>query len=69
MELLEAIRTFHRQALHAAELEFAHPITGEMLQFRSAACPADMLHLIECLVRDRTVDDEEVAARSRVGRR
>jgi 23S rRNA pseudouridine1911/1915/1917 synthase len=68
MELLEAIRTFHRQALHAAELEFLQPMTGEMLSFE-APMPADMLHLIECLIRDRTLEVEEGAHRGRVGRR
>jgi len=67
MELLETIRTFHRQALHAAELEFLHPVTGEMLSFE-APMPADMLHLIECLVRDRTAG-EEAPPRDRVGKR
>lgn len=34
-----------RQALHAARLAFAHPVTGEQLAFESAL-PADMLALI-----------------------
>ena len=29
------LRLLRRQALHAAELEFAHPVTGEILRFRS----------------------------------
>jgi 23S rRNA pseudouridine1911/1915/1917 synthase len=29
------LRLLRRQALHAAELEFAHPVTGEQLRFRS----------------------------------
>lgn len=37
---------FRRQALHAAELGFAHPITGERLHFR-ADLPVDMSELID----------------------
>lgn len=36
------------QALHAAELEFRQPVTGEMLRFTSPA-PADMQSLVERL--------------------
>ncbi|MBU7579602.1 MAG: RluA family pseudouridine synthase [Porphyrobacter sp.] len=41
---------FARQALHAAELGFVHPVTGEMVQFRSDL-PADMAELIDQLSR------------------
>ena len=41
---------FARQALHAAELGFIHPVTGEMLRFRSEL-PADMAELIDQLRR------------------
>jgi 23S rRNA pseudouridine1911/1915/1917 synthase len=37
-----------RHALHAAELAFAHPVTGESLRFRSPL-PDDMNHAIEML--------------------
>lgn len=37
---------FHRQALHAAELGFTHPVTSERLHFR-AEVPADMRELID----------------------
>jgi len=37
-----------RQALHAAELAFAHPVTGERLEFRMPL-PADMQRLLERL--------------------
>jgi len=37
---------FDRQALHAAELGFIHPVTGETVQFRSDL-PADMARLID----------------------
>ncbi|MDZ4139435.1 MAG: RluA family pseudouridine synthase [Erythrobacter sp.] len=39
---------FARQALHAAELGFVHPVNGEMLHFRSDL-PADMQELIDQL--------------------
>ena len=39
---------FARQALHAAELGFAHPVTGEIVQFRSDL-PPDMAELIDQL--------------------
>ena len=41
---------FARQALHAAELGFQHPLTGEMVQFRSNL-PQDMAELIDELSR------------------
>lgn len=39
---------FARQALHAGELGFQHPLTGEMVQFRSNL-PQDMAELIDQL--------------------
>jgi 23S rRNA pseudouridine1911/1915/1917 synthase len=36
---------FQRQALHAAELGFIHPVTGETVRFASEL-PADMITLI-----------------------
>lgn len=44
----DALRTFPRQALHAAELGFAHPISGERMTFE-ARLPADMRDLLEIL--------------------
>ena len=41
---------FARQALHAAELGFVHPLTGENIRFRSEL-PADMVELIDQLRR------------------
>lgn len=43
--LLERLE-FRRQALHAAELGFTHPVIGERLLFR-AELPADMRELID----------------------
>ncbi len=42
------LRNFGRQALHAAHLGFAHPITGENMVF-STDMPADMAHLNELM--------------------
>lgn len=39
---------FSRQALHAAELGFVHPVTGETVRFMSEI-PADMQRLIDAL--------------------
>lgn len=44
----EAVSVFPRQALHAAEIGFKHPETGEMLKFE-AKMPLDMADLIEKL--------------------
>lgn len=44
----EAAAAFPRQALHAATLGFAHPVTGEALSFESPL-PADMAALITLL--------------------
>jgi 23S rRNA pseudouridine1911/1915/1917 synthase len=45
--VLEAL-DFTRQALHAAELGFVHPVTGETLRFGSDL-PQDMQELIDQL--------------------
>ncbi len=39
---------FPRQALHAATLGFAHPVTGEMMEFESPL-PPDMAELLDAL--------------------
>ncbi|SPJ30781.1 RluA family pseudouridine synthase [Falsiruegeria mediterranea] len=44
----DAVRTFPRQALHAAVLGFIHPVTGEDLRFE-APLPQDMEGLITAL--------------------
>ncbi|RNF84249.1 23S rRNA pseudouridine(1911/1915/1917) synthase RluD [Montanilutibacter psychrotolerans] len=53
--LIESLRGFKRQALHAETLEFAHPITGEPVRC-SAPMPADMQALV------RTLHDDTAAA-------
>ena len=47
-ELLEFIKTHNGQMLHAAVLEFRHPVTGEQMKFR-APLPDDMAELREIL--------------------
>lgn len=45
-DLLEFIKTHHGQMLHAAVLEFNHPVTGKMMKFKTDL-PDDMLELRE----------------------
>lgn len=49
--LRDALRTFRRQALHAARLELGHPVTGERLKF-DAPLPADFESLLQVLRED-----------------
>ena len=44
----EAVKTFPRQALHAAVLGFDHPVSGEAMRFE-APLPADMQSLLDIL--------------------
>lgn len=52
-ELIEELRGFKRQALHAAELTLEHPITHEVMTWK-APLPQDMQHLLICLKYDTT---------------
>ncbi len=52
-EVMAHLNRFRRQALHAAELGFTHPGTGEPLTF-TAPPPADMQELIDLLARHAT---------------
>ncbi|RXJ71061.1 23S rRNA pseudouridine(1911/1915/1917) synthase RluD [Veronia nyctiphanis] len=54
-ELVTALRSFDRQALHAAMLRLEHPITGELMEWH-APVPDDMVALAEVL----RVDQEEM---------
>lgn len=45
-ELIEVLRGFSRQALHAAQLGLNHPATGEYMEW-SVPLPADMLFLLD----------------------
>jgi 23S rRNA pseudouridine1911/1915/1917 synthase len=58
-ELIEALRGFRRQALHAETLEFMHPITGEPVRC-TAPVPADMLHLLKALREDAAAHAEKL---------
>jgi len=51
-ELIEMLRGFRRQALHAARLELQHPATGELMAWE-VPIPADMQALIELLREDK----------------
>ncbi len=54
-ELIQTLRTFKRQALHASELGLIHPETGQELRFH-APLPTDMIELINTLKTDTTYD-------------
>ena len=53
-ELRTALREFPRQALHAARLQLAHPVTGKPLEAQ-APLPGDMLGLLAVLAADLAV--------------
>jgi len=50
-ELIDIIRDFKRQALHAAKLGLIHPKTGEEMQWQ-VAVPADMQKVLDALAED-----------------
>ena len=49
--LQEVLRSFRRQALHAARLQFTHPTTGETVNLE-VPLPADFEELLQALERD-----------------
>jgi 23S rRNA pseudouridine1911/1915/1917 synthase len=49
--LIEALRGFKRQALHAARLVFEHPVSGKPVE-NEAALPDDMQDLLGVLATD-----------------
>jgi 23S rRNA pseudouridine1911/1915/1917 synthase len=53
--LREALEAFRRQALHAAHLAFAHPVSGDEVEFE-APPPADLQRLLRALRADRAAD-------------
>ncbi|EKO3537003.1 23S rRNA pseudouridine(1911/1915/1917) synthase RluD [Vibrio fluvialis] len=57
-ELTDMIRGFDRQALHAVMLRFAHPITGEELEFH-APVPDDIVIMTEALREDAKLNHSE----------
>jgi 23S rRNA pseudouridine1911/1915/1917 synthase len=50
-ELVDALRGFRRQALHAEKLEFAHPVSGDLVSV-SVERPADLEGLVRALRDD-----------------
>jgi 23S rRNA pseudouridine1911/1915/1917 synthase len=61
-EVVEELRSFRRQALHAARLAFAHPVSGKPIDV-AAALPADMQNLIGILAADVAAQAKAAAAR------
>jgi 23S rRNA pseudouridine1911/1915/1917 synthase len=61
--LIEVLRSFRRQALHAARLGLIHPRTGEAMEWEVPA-PADMQNLIDHLARDSRAHGESTAGGS-----
>ena len=53
------MRSFRRQALHAAHIEFKHPVTGEELSFDSLR-PQDMEELIVALRQDHKEHPDDI---------
>lgn len=58
-ELLQTLRGFRRQALHAAMLKFYHPITGEPLEFHSPL-PDDFVNLLSTLKLDVAENQDDM---------
>ena len=58
-ELLAKLRSFKRQALHAAMLSLYHPITGELMTWH-ADLPDDFVELVELLQADTKLNGEDV---------
>jgi 23S rRNA pseudouridine1911/1915/1917 synthase len=59
-ELIEAVRGFKRQALHAGALGFEHPRTGRPLTFK-AGVPADLAQLLRVLRQDASAAAADAA--------
>ena len=57
-ELLMKLRSFKRQALHAAMLSLFHPITGEEMTWH-AELPEDFVELVKLLQDDNKLNAEE----------
>lgn len=56
--LIETLKAFPRQALHAAKLGLEHPGTGEYTEW-TAPVPADFRNLLDALNKGYIHDDEE----------
>ena len=57
-ELLAKLRSFKRQALHAAMLSLYHPVTGELMTWH-ADLPDDFVELVELLHADSKLNATE----------
>ncbi len=57
-ELLTKLRSFKRQALHAAMLSLYHPITGELMTWH-ADLPNDFVELVELLQADTKLNGQD----------
>jgi 23S rRNA pseudouridine1911/1915/1917 synthase len=55
-EMIQTLRQFKRQALHAFALGFTHPVTGEWTRFE-CELPQDMQQLIQALQEDKRVNE------------
>ncbi len=55
--LVDILRRFKHQALHAYELGLIHPVSGEAMTWR-APLPQDMLELIEILRKDTPAPED-----------
>ncbi len=58
-QLLELLRKFKRQALHAAMLSLYHPISGEQMTWH-AELPDDFVELITLLKEDNQLNSREL---------
>ncbi len=61
-ELVDALRIFKRQALHAAKLGFAHPVSGKPIECE-APLPEDMASLLATLAKDLRHNEAELRRR------
>ncbi|MBL4940413.1 MAG: 23S rRNA pseudouridine(1911/1915/1917) synthase RluD [Colwellia sp.] len=57
-ELLTKLRSFKRQALHAAMLSLYHPVTGELMTWH-ADLPDDFVELVELLQADNKLNGKD----------
>jgi 23S rRNA pseudouridine1911/1915/1917 synthase len=56
--LIDVLKNFPRQALHAARLGLEHPATGEYVEW-TAALPADFQNLVDALDKGYEHEDEQ----------
>ncbi|OYD24753.1 23S rRNA pseudouridine(1911/1915/1917) synthase RluD [Oceanimonas baumannii] len=58
-ELMDFLRSFKRQALHAVMLRLEHPISGELMEWH-APIPDDMVKLVEVLRADTEAHPDDL---------